>query len=174
VTRQEKEEEIESLRERFARATVMLVAESRGLNVAKSRLLRRAIRDAGGEYRVAKNSLAQRAINSTDFAPLGEKLTGPTGLIFGYSDPVAVAKALVKFAEENEKLSVKAAFVDRELLDASAVEELAKLPSREALLGMLLGLLQAPAGQLLRTLQEPSARLARLVGKLRDKREISQ
>lgn len=174
MTREEKEQEISSLRERFARATVTLVAESKGLNVAKSRQLRRAIREAGGEYKVAKNTLARRAIEDTAFQRLRDILEGPTGLVFGYSDPVAVAKALVKFAEDNDKLCVKAAVVDQEFLDAAAVGELAKLPSREVLLGILLGLLQAPATQLLRTIQEPGARLARLIGRVHERLEANQ
>jgi len=171
VTREEKELEIADLRERFQRATVTLVAESKGLTVAKIRQLRRTIREAGGEYKVAKNTLARRAIVETGFSRLDEILRGPTGLVFGYSDPVAVTKALVKFTEENDKLSVKAAVLEQELLDSAAVVELAKLPSREVLLGTLLGLLQAPASQLLRTIQEPGARLARLMDRVRERLE---
>lgn len=171
MTREEKDQEIAELRGRFERATVTLVAEPKGLTVAKVRALRRAIRQAGGEYKVAKNTLAKRAIADTNYQRLDEILQGPTGLVFGYEDPVAVTKALVKFTEENDKVTVKAAVLERELLNASAVGELAKLPSREVLIGMLLGLMQAPATQLLRTIQEPGASLARLIDRVRERLE---
>ena len=98
-------------------------------------------------------------------------LEGPTGLVFGYSDPVAVAKVLVRFAEENTKLSIKGAVLEESVLDAAAIKRLAKLPRREVLIAQFLGLLQAPAAQLLRTIQEPGARVARLLDRMRERAE---
>ena len=171
MNREEKVASVTELQARFRRASVTLVAASKGLTVAKTRELRRALRQAGGELKVAKNTLARRALKDTAFAVLEELLTGPTGLVFGYDDPIAVAKVLVRFTEENAKLSITGGALEGRLLPGTAVTELAKLPSREVLLGMLLGLLQAPATQLLRTIQEPGARFARLLGKVRDSRE---
>ena len=171
MNREEKTTSVAALHERFKQATVTLVATSTGLSVGKMQQLRRALKQAGGEYKVAKNTLARRALKDTAYGRLESLLEGPTGLVFGYSDPVAVAKVLVRFAEENEKLSIKAAALDGSLLEPAAVTELAKLPSREALLGKLLGLLQAPAAQLLRTIQEPGARLARVLDQTRQRLE---
>jgi large subunit ribosomal protein L10 len=171
VNREEKAAAVADLQTRFQRATVTLLATSQGLSVGKIQQLRRAVRQAGGEYKVAKNTLARRALKDTAGASLDALLEGPTGLVFGYADPVAVTKALVRFAEENQKLSIKAAVLDQEILDPAAVTALAKLPSREVLLGMLLGLMQAPAAQLLRTIQEPATRLARLLDRLRARLE---
>jgi len=167
VNREEKTENVAALHDRFKQATVTLLATSQGLSVAKVQQLRRALKQAGGEYKVAKNTFARRAMKDTAYAKLDALLEGPTGLVFGYSDPVAVAKVLVKFAEENDKLSIKAGVLGEQMLEAAAVTELAKMPSREVLLGTLLGLLQAPATQLLRTIQEPGARLARLLDRVR-------
>ncbi|MBI3786144.1 MAG: 50S ribosomal protein L10 [Deltaproteobacteria bacterium] len=167
MNRQEKEQAISEIRGRFQRATVALVACSEGLSVAKVQELRRAIRGAGGEYKVTKNTLARLALAETEYTGMHDLLHGPTGMIFGYDDPVAVTKALVKFAESNEKLSIRAAILGGKLLDSMEVKNLASLPPKEVLLGTLLGLLQAPATQLLRTIQEPGARLARLVDQLR-------
>jgi len=147
------------------------LATSHGLSVAKIQQLRRALKAAGGEYKVAKNTFARRALKDTAYAKLEELLEGQTGLVFGYHDPVAVAKVLVRFAEQNEKLSIKAAVLDDRMLEPAAVEALAKLPSREVLLGTLLGVLQAPASQLLRTINEPGARLARLLDRVRARLE---
>lgn len=171
MNREQKAATVADLQARFKQATVALVASSQGLSVAKMQQLRRALKQAGGEYKVTKNSFARRALKDTAYSRLEALLQGPTGLVFGYADPVAVTKALVRFAEENEKLSIKAAVLGESLLEPAAVSALAKLPSREVLLGTLLGLLQAPATQMLRTIQEPGARLTRLLDQVRARLE---
>jgi large subunit ribosomal protein L10 len=171
VNREEKATAIEDLQERSRRATVTLLASSRGLSVGTMQQLRRALKEAGGEYKVAKNTLARRAFKETAYARLEDLLEGPTGLVFGYADPVAVAKVLVRFAEKNEKLSIKAGMLGERLLEPAAVVELATLPSREVLLATVLGLMQAPAAQLLRTIQEPGTRMARLLDRVRTRLE---
>ena len=171
MNREEKATSVATLHERFKKATVTLLATSQGLNVTKMQRLRRAVKQAGGEYKVAKNTFARRALQDTGFAGLHDLLDGPTGLIFGYADPVTVTKALVRFAEENEKVAIKAAVLDGELLQPAAVSELAKMPGREALLAALLRLMQAPAVQLLRTVQEPGARLVRVLDHVRARME---
>ncbi len=174
MNREEKAATVAALHDCFKQATVTLLATSQGLSVAKVQQLRRALKQAGGEYKVAKNTFARRALKETTYAKLEELLDGPTGLVFGYSDPVAVTKVLVKFAEENDKLSIKAGILGDSVLEPAAVSALAKLPSREALLAQLLGLLQAPATQLLRTIQEPGARLVRLLGRVSERMEKSE
>ena len=174
MNREEKAVAVATLHERFKQATVTLLATSNGLSVAKMQELRRALKQAGGEYKVAKNTFARRALKETAYAKLEGLLEGPTGLVFGYADPVAVTKVLVKFAEDNEKLSIKAGVLSERVLEPAAVTALAKLPSRDVLMAQLLGLLQAPASQLLRTIQEPGARLVRLMGQVRDRMEQSE
>jgi len=174
VTREEKAAAIVGLQEQFNKATMTLVATTQGLNVATMQKFRRELKQAGGEYKVAKNTLTRRALKETTFDRLEEALVGPTGLVFAYGDPVAVTKVLVKFAEDNEKVSVKAGVLDSKLLQEAEIKELAKLPSREVLLAMLLGLLQAPATQLLRTMQEPGAQLVRLLDAIRARAEKAE
>ena len=150
--------------ERLSRASLGIVTEYRGLTVAQLNRLRRDLQGAGASYRVTKNTLTRRAIRETAFAELDQFLRGPTGLVTAAKDPVAVAKILVRFAEQNDKLKSSGGVLDGEPLVASSVSALAKLPSREVLIGQLLGLLQGPATQLLRTIQEPAASLVRLLG----------
>ena len=171
MNREGKVASVAELQGRFQRASVTLVATATGLTVAKTQELRRALRQAGGEFKIAKNTLARRALKDTAYAVLDELLIGPTGLVFGYEDPVAVAKVLVRFAEENAKLSISGGVLEGRLLAGAAVTDLAKLPSREVLLGTLLAVVQAPATRLLRTLQEPGASLVRLLGRVRDRLE---
>jgi large subunit ribosomal protein L10 len=174
VTREEKAAAVAALQQQLSKATMTLVATTQGLNVATMQRLRREIKQAGGEYKVAKNTLTRRAVKESAFKLLEESLIGPTGLVFAYGDPIAVTKVLVKFAQDNEKLAVKAGVLDQKLLQASEIEALAKLPGREVLLAMLLGLLQAPATQLLRTMKEPGARMARLLDGVRARLENNQ
>src|SRR5262249_8903078 len=116
-----------------------------------------------GRCRVSKNTLARRAVGPSRYEKLGPMLKGPTALILGFKDPVAIAKLAVKFADELPKLEIKGGVLEGQGLPPAQGKALASLPPREVLLAQLLGLRQAPAAQLLRTLNEPAARLARLV-----------
>lgn len=164
MKREEKTAVIAALTDRLASASLGVVTEYRGLTVAQLNKLRRELQGVGASYRVSKNTLTRRAIKETAFAKLEALLRGPTGLVTTGKDPVAVAKVLVKFAEQNDKLKISGGVLDGEAMPASGVSALAKLPSREILMAQLLGLLQAPASQLLRTIQEPGASLVRLLG----------
>ena len=167
MERAEKNALVASLQEKFQQAQVTLLANPVGLTVAEVTNLRRQLRAVGGEFKVAKNTLARLAVVDTNYASMTPLLEGPNALVFGYSDPVSVAKVLVKYAEENKKLTIRGGVLDGKAMGADAVSDLAKLPSREVLIAHLLGLLQAPASQLLRTINEPGARMVRLMDKLR-------
>jgi large subunit ribosomal protein L10 len=155
------------LHEKFQGAQVALLASPSGLTVGEVTSLRRQLRAVNGEFKVAKNTLARLAVADTQYEPIGALLEGANALVFGYSDPVAVAKVLVKYAEDNKKLTIRGGVLGGKTLAPEAVGDLAKLPSREVLIAQLLGLLQAPASQLLRTINEPGARMTRLIEKLR-------
>lgn len=174
MNRTEKTENISELQGCFARASVALIAVGQGLDVTTVQKLRRDLRKVGGEYKVAKNTLAKLAIRDTSFSELDPAFKGPTGIVFGYADPVSVAKVLVKFSEDHNKLSISAGVLEKQLLKPEDVKQLAELPSREVLLAQLMGLLQAPASQLVRLLQEPAARVARLAGAIQSRLEEAQ
>ena len=166
MNREEKTALIADINARLKSSSLAVVAEYRGLTVAQMNRLRRELKQVGGAYRVAKNTLTRRALKDTAFEKLEELLTGPAGLVTAGQNPVAVAKVLVKFAEQHDKLKITGGILEGEVLPAKHVSDLAKLPSREVLLAQLLGLINAPAAQLLRTVQEPAARVARLLGAL--------
>ncbi len=164
MDRNQKSALLGELQERLRKAGILIVCQATALNSHKTRELRRAIRRAGGELKVAKNTIVRIAIDGTAFAGLTPFLQGPTRLVFGYGDPVAVAKVLVQFArEESERVQVRAAITSGKLLDAQAVDELAKLPERPVLLGRLLALMQTPASLLVRLLQEPGTQVVRVL-----------
>lgn len=174
MKRAEKAEIIGSLKDKLHHAAVVIVAQAFGLDSAQTFRLRKAIREAGGELKVAKNTLARLAARDSAYAPLVQLLSGPTALVFGYRDPVAVAKALIEFSNEaGERISIRGAVLDGKSLDPSGVKDLAALPPREVLFGTLLGLLQAPATRLLRVMQEPGARIVRLLDRRRESLEGS-
>jgi large subunit ribosomal protein L10 len=166
MRRAEKEASVQQIEGELGRATVAVLAEYRGLTAGEMNRLRRAVREADGRCRVAKNTLAKRAASTSRQAKLAPMLQGPLALIIGFRDPVTIAKLAVKFADELPKLQIKGALLDGEMLPPADVKALATLPSREVLLAQLLGLLQAPASRLLRTLNEPAASLARLVDQI--------
>ncbi|HEY8514934.1 MAG TPA: 50S ribosomal protein L10 [Candidatus Binatia bacterium] len=161
---QSKPEIVKSLKERLERASVAVLTEPRGLTVSQVTKLRTKIRELSGEYKVAKNTLAIRAVQGTSFEGLAPLLEGPTALVFGYGDPIAVIKEIVEYSGQNaEKLSVKGAVLDGQLFARDDVAALAKLAGKDQLRAQLLGVLLAPASKLVRTLNEPGAALARLL-----------
>lgn len=153
--RPEKVAVVAEVRERFDGAQAVLLTEYRGIDVAGLAALRRALRDAGGEYKVYKNTLVRRATNELGL-DLDDHLTGPTAIAFvpvGAGDPVAVAKALREFAKGNPNLVVKAGVLGEKLLSAADIEALADVAPREVLLARFAGLLAAPMQQFAGLLQ---------------------
>ncbi len=160
----DKEKVVEELRERLGRASIALLVAPRGLTVAQVTKLRRKVRELSGEYKIAKNTLAIRAVGETEFAPLKELLQGPTALVFGYGDPVAIVKEMVQYSSDNsQQLEVKGAVLDGQLYGQAQVAELARLEGKDQLRAKLLGVLVAPASTLVRLLNEPGASLARVI-----------
>ena len=173
MRRAEKVENVAELERDFGRATVAVLAEYRGLSAGQMNRLRKAVREADGRCRVAKNKLARRAFPEGQRADVTPFLRGPLALIIGFRDPVAIAKLAVKFADEMPQLQIRGALLGDRMLPEPEVKALASLPAREVLLAQFLGLLQAPATQLLRTLNEPGAQLARLIAQL-EKRKAAE
>jgi large subunit ribosomal protein L10 len=165
LSRAQKETEVAELRDRFRRATSVIVADYRGVDVQGVSRLRRRLRSEGEayEYRVAKNTLLRRAVADLGAEALRAHFVGPTAVAFSFADPVALARVLVDYARENEAFRLKAGWLEGRAIDARAIATLATLPPLEHLRARLLGLLQAPAAQLARVVQAPAAQLARLV-----------
>ena len=152
-----------TLAERFKRANMALVSEYQGMSAAESTEMRRRVRAARGEMRVAKNTLIRRAIKGTAFAGLEEKLGGPVGLILSFEDPVAVAKSVTSYKELGDKFKLRGGVLDGKPLTIEEIEALASMPPKEVVLAQLLGLLQEPATRLVRLLNEPGSALARAI-----------
>jgi large subunit ribosomal protein L10 len=152
LKRPEKEKAVEALHEKFSRAKTVLITDYRGLNMEAMNELRSQLRDASVEYRVVKNTLMNRAADGTDMTLLKEHFLGPCGLALSYEDPVAPAKVLMKFSEDNAALEIKVGIVEGKFVDSSGIKRLAKLPTQEVLLTQLLMLMNTPAANLVTVL----------------------
>jgi Ribosomal protein L10 len=142
--REEKKQIVAEIAEKLRTSKSAILADYRGLNVAQMTELRKKLREAGCEIKVYKNTLARRATAEVGLTELDPFLVGPTAIAFGPEDPVAPAKILAEFAKENEALELKAGVVEGRVVSAEEIKAIAKLPSREGLLAMLLSVLQAP------------------------------
>jgi len=162
MDRSQKADLVTELKQVFAETSVVVITRNLGLSVAQSTDLRLKMRDAGAQFKVAKNRLALIALEGTRFSPIGDLLTGPTALATS-SDPVAAAKVAVEFAT-NDRLEIVGGAMGETMLDVAGVKALAALPSLDEMRGTLIGLIQAPATKIARTVAEPGAQLARVFG----------
>lgn len=138
-----KEKEVAELQELFAKSNAAILTDYRGISVAEDVKLRAQLRNAGVEYRVAKNTLLKLACNNYGSTDLDSFLNGPTAVAFA-EDPVAAAKILSDFIRESKKTKIKAALLTGKFIDPAGVEALAKLPPREVLLAKIAGAFTAP------------------------------
>jgi large subunit ribosomal protein L10 len=162
VDRAAKRELVTSLHDVFKDAGVVVVAHYAGLTVAHMTNYRRRVKEAGGKVKVSKNRLAKLALRGTDVAGMAELLRGPTCLAYS-KDPIAAAKAAVRYAKENDKLVILGGAMGKTVLDAKGVKALAELPSLDDLRAQLIGLIQAPMAKIARVVKEPGAKLARVI-----------
>ncbi|EMR13392.1 50S ribosomal protein L10 [Methylophaga lonarensis MPL] len=150
-----------------------VAAEYRGLSVAKMTELRVAARNQNVYLRVVRNTLARRAVEGTDFACMQEGMTGP--LVYGFSmeDPGAVARVMADFAKENKQLEIKLVSLGGQLLPASELDRLAKMPTKEQAISMFMGTLKAPIEKFVRTLQAPTSKMVRTFAAVRDAKQAA-
>ncbi|HEX8582546.1 MAG TPA: 50S ribosomal protein L10 [Acidimicrobiales bacterium] len=158
--RPEKVAVVDEVREKLSSADAAVVTEYRGLNVAAMATLRRSLRDAGGEYKIYKNTLVRFAVRDLGLDGAEELLTGPTAIAFvttrpdgAGGDPVTVAKALRDFARTNPSLVLKGGLLGEKVLSAEDVRALADVAPREELLARLAGGFAAPMRQFAGLLQ---------------------
>ena len=171
MPRPEKVRAVEEIRERLTSARATFVTEYRGLSVAEQQALRKAIREAAGDYKVVKMSLARRAADAEGLTDLEGLLTGPTALAFAETDPVPVAKALRDFAKEHDHLVIKGALLANALLPPEQVSRLADIESREVLLAKIAGAFEAPLVKLAGLVQALPRNAASMFSQLLEKKE---
>ena len=157
---EEKVAAVEDLKGRLQGVKTVLLTEYRGLTVRQLSDLRKQLKAVSAEYKVVKNRLARIAVTSSELAAITTHLTGPTGIIIARADPVSVAKAVQTFTRTVPTLTVKAGFVDGQMLAPDGLKALADLPSRDALRSQIIGAIQGPLAQLVGLLQAPQREIA--------------
>jgi large subunit ribosomal protein L10 len=150
-----------------------VLADYRGLTVGEMTDMRAKARASGVYLRVIRNSLAKRAFAGTEYECLADALTGPTMVAFSQEDPGAAARLLKDYAKDFDNLEVKALAIGGQMLDANQLDQLAKLPTRDEALAMLMSVMLAPVTKLARTLNEVPGKLVRTVAAVKDQKEAA-
>jgi large subunit ribosomal protein L10 len=167
---EQKQAVVSEVAAQLAKAQAVIVAEYRGLDVARVTQLRAKARQSGLYLRVLKNTLARRAVKGTPFESLTDQMVGP--LMYGIAtDPVAGAKVIAEFSKENELFVIKGGAMANTRMSDKDVKALALLPSREELIARLMGTMQAPVAKLARTLNEVPGKFVRTLAAYRDQKE---
>ena len=153
VKKEKKPELVDVITEKLGRSEIVIATDYRGLTVADVTDLRQKLRQSQVEYQVVKNTLARFAASAAEKPDLSELLNGPTALAYGYDDVVQPAKVLADFMRTSEtSFTIKGGLLGQKLLSGDDIIALAKLPSREELIGKLMSLLQSPIYGLLNVL----------------------
>ncbi|MFQ5829677.1 MAG: 50S ribosomal protein L10 [Candidatus Methylomirabilia bacterium] len=168
-----KAEAIEALRAKVGGVNAAVLTEYRGLTVTQISELRRQLRAVSAEYRVVKNRLARLALEGSSLDGLAPHLQGPMGLALGKQDPVALAKALSTFVRAHPKFQIKLGYMEGRLVQPPEIRALADLPSREVLLGQVVGALSTPLTSLLDTLEGMLRSLVLVLDQVRAKRDTA-
>ncbi len=171
MNRDEKVAIISELNDSFNRAKFAVVADYCGLKVSELQAIRKELRDCDSEIRIAKNTLLTRAVADTDNAALVDDFVGTTAVIMSYADPVAPAKVVAKFAEDHDKFQIRSAALEGEKLDVDGVVALSKLPSKEALIGQLLSVMNGVPTGLVQVLSGVPRTFAYALQAVKDQKE---
>lgn len=170
---QVKIELVSELKDQMARAKSIVLSDYRGLTVEQMTNLRVKLRGQGAEMRVIKNRLAKLAMKDAGLPVPEDHLTGPSAFVFSMEDPTAGPKVLTQFAKDNVKLSIKCGLFERSVMNAAAVATLASLPSREELLGRLLGGLKSPVARFAICLKATVNKVAYALKAVADKKQAA-
>lgn len=163
VTRARKIEQAENLSSELKNVSNVIIATYSKLTVAKDFELRKALRGVGAKYRVVKNTIAERAGEGSKVADALKDLNGVTSIAYTEGDPVALAKALAKYAKDNPEFSFKAGMVEGRLITAKEIAALATMPSKHELMAKLLFMMNAPAQRLVTVMNAVGRNLAVVV-----------
>jgi large subunit ribosomal protein L10 len=162
---------VAEVNEAAGKAMSAVLADYRGLTVEQMTQLRIKARQSGVYVKVVRNTLAKRAVKGTEYECLDPALFGPTLLAFSMEDPGAAARLLRDCVKDYEKLEVKALSIGGTLLGADQLEVVAKLPTRDEALALLMAVMQAPIAKLVRTLNEVPGKLVRTVAAIGDQKQ---
>jgi large subunit ribosomal protein L10 len=163
VTREKKAEQVEKLGKELQQVSSLIVTTYSKLTVAQDYELRKTLRSSGAKYAVVKNTLAERAAKGTKAEGVLKDLSGVTSIAYTSGDPVALAKALSKYAKDNPEFTFKAGVVEGRVISIDEIKALATMPSKEEIYSKLLFLINAPAQRLVTAMNAVGRNLAVVV-----------
>ncbi len=164
---------VADVNETAASAMSLVIADARGCSVGEMTELRKLARESQVDLRVVRNTLAKIALKGTEFECAEEAFKGPSLLAFSMEDPGAAARIFKDFAKENANFEVKALAVSGQLMGSEQLDVLAKLPTRDQALSMLMSVMLAPATKLVQTMNEVPGKLVRTLAAVRDQKEAA-
>jgi len=168
---EEKKAIVAEVNETAASALSLVVADARGVTVSDMTALRETARENQIMLRVVRNTLAKLAFEGTEYECVNEALVGPSLFGFSMEDPGAAARLFKDFAKTNTKFEVKALAVSGQLMGAEQLDVLAKLPTRDQALSMLMSVMKAPTTKLVQTMSAVPSKLVRTLAAVRDQKE---
>ncbi len=171
MNRTEKTESIDKMQGEIGQATNAFLIDFRGITVPQVTELRRQVRDTESQYLVVKNTLALLALKDSPMIGLKDQFSGHTAVAYNSGDPVALAKALTKFAKDVPAVQFKGAMLDGQIVAASQIESIASLPSREELIGKMLFLMLYPIQGLVTVLNANIRNLAVVLDQIAKQRD---
>lgn len=174
LTREQKQQQSEELRNVLSDVTTLFLLENTGLKVNEVNVLRSQVRKTEGSYRVAKNSVVRLAVEGTEMEGIAPFLTGPKVLAYTAGDAVALAKVLKQFIKEHPELSFQRVYLEGQILEAAEAAKIADMPSREELIAKLLNLLQSPIRRLAVALNAPIQQLATVLAQIAEAKETQE
>src|SRR3989440_3428753 len=172
VTKAKKTEQVEKLSKDLSNVSHMVVATYTKMTVAQDFELRKALRGAGAKYRVVKNTLAERAAKGTKVEEALQNLAGVTSIAYTTGDPVAMAKALTKYAKDTPEFTFKVGVVEGKVISIKEIEVLATMPSKDELLSKLLFLINAPAQRLVTVMNAVGRDVAVVINQAVEKKKF--
>jgi large subunit ribosomal protein L10 len=161
--RKQKQKDLDALKSDLGSSKNVFLTGYEKLKVSQDYELRKTIRGAGGKYKVIKNTLAEKAVEGTSAEGLVKGLKGMTSMAWTDGDPVALAKALTKYAKDNPSFTFKAGMVEGRVIDVKSINDLANMPSKEEIFAKLLYIINAPAQQLVTCINGVGRNLAVVV-----------
>ncbi len=168
---EDKQQIVSEVNQAASSALSAVLADYRGVTVKDMTALRKNARENKVYLRVVRNTLLKRAVADTEFECIQGVLVGPTILAFSQEDPGAAARVLKDFAKENDDFEIKALSVGGQLMDASQIDVLAKLPTLDQARSMLMSVMLAPVTKLARTMNEVPSKVTRAVAAVRDQKQ---
>ena len=172
MLRAQKESVVDDLRQNLDRAAGVLFVDYTGLTVAEADGLRRKLQEADIGYIVVKNTLMTRALADQPYADAGACLKGtPTGVVFGFEDPVTGPKIVFEYMKECAHLKVKGGVVEAKAIGPAEAESLSKMPSREEMKGSIVALALSPGSKLMGQVASPAGRVVGAIEALAERLE---